>query len=602
MSLLQTVKLQFLRLNDKAFRRWLDQQFDGQNHLINLALFIAAIGLFDSASNGHMEAGEAWSAFIATAALGTTAHWFRLNRAYAIYSHELELKERERELADLQSDAKVIVDHLPNGVYLFKASGSDDQIDVESMHSPLFQDDLKSGEGKDSLEAIWKASGHSLETIHEWNSLLYQSIGDTILQWDFNAKKLPKELRVNLERGTRIVNANWEAIRSESGIVQKIILLLDDVTELRLMYEDSRSRSDDAKRLMELISNSPRKMGEFFALAESVLSEGKAAMIEGSETATLNFRNIHTLKGMARGYQLTELSACFHSLEDSLQSQALSSSLSLQHLPSFQACEISLRNYKSLFLKAYTRQISGNQVTVDPKVVLDLTHQIETAYVRSDIETAFNSLNEIRAIFATTLDKIVIDEISMLRKLADELDKPHPNLYINELDVQLTETGKITLRKVFVHLFRNSIDHGIESEKEREAKGKANRGQISIHTARSQNFYRITYKDDGQGLSLQKILKKAIDLGMADADRNYSPKETAELIFQSGLSTAALSNPISGRGVGMDAIRSFLRQEGGNISIELDPVSEGAFHMFSFVIDIPMKKEIQEPMPLKKVV
>ncbi|RYZ51172.1 MAG: hypothetical protein EOP07_21800, partial [Proteobacteria bacterium] len=402
MSLLQIVKIPFLRLTDKGFQRWLDQHSDVQSPLINIALFFVSIAILDSASSGQIDRSQAWLALAASAAAAGTAQWFRLNQAHLLYCHELDSKELSRELENLRNDSRVIVDHLPNGVYLFKSSEINGQIEVDSLHSPLFQDDLASGAGKDSLDAVWKASGHSLKAIGELNALLYQSIGDTILQWDFNAKNLPKELRVNLERGTRIVNASWEAIRSEAGIVQKIILLLDDVTELRLMYEDSRSRSDDAKRLMELISNSPRKMGEFFALAESVLSEGKVAMIEGSESATLNFRNIHTLKGMARGYQLTELSACFHSLEDSLQSQALSSTLSLQHLPSFQACEISLRNYKNLFLKAYTRQISGNQVTVDPKVILDLTHQIETAYVRSDIETAFNSLNEIRAIFATT--------------------------------------------------------------------------------------------------------------------------------------------------------------------------------------------------------
>lgn len=527
-------------------------------------------------------------------------NWTKLGLHYEAYQLDRRLIASQRKIDILTKDAEVIVDNIAEGLYIFKANEATELL-IDPLHSPLFPQDLEGMKeaSEASLDAILKASALSAEDVQSMKSILQRAIGDTILHWDFNAPSLPKELRLALERGSRVVTAQWEAVRGDDGIVQKVLLLLQDVTELRLMYEDSRARSEDAKRLMELISNSPKKMGEFFAIAEAVITEGKG-MVEG-ETAALNLKNIHTLKGMARGYQLQELCECFAQLEESVQSKALLPAKSLQHLPAFLACEISVRNYKNLFHRAYTRHIAGNQVSADPKVVLDLTHQIEMAYVRSDIESAFNALNEIRAIFACTLDKIVIDEISMLKKLADELGKPQPTLYVSELDIQINETAKITLRKVFVHLFRNSIDHGIESEEDRTTKGKAGRGQISIHVAKGREFYRITYKDDGQGLSLTKILKKAVVLGMADADRKYMAQEIAELIFLSGLSTTATPNPISGRGVGMDAIRSFLRQEGGNISIELDPDMGGPMQKFSFLIDIPLLKADQKPELLKSV-
>lgn len=593
MSLFNTLRTQYQQRSEPGFRASLGPadkaQFLGLG-LVTLA-GLSNLGLMSLDLSSSLLAG--FSVALAWAA------WLRLGLLYQNYELGLKLVQAKHDFEGLSRDAAIIVEHMAEGMYIFKINEVD-ELSMEALHSPLTAHDDESRKigGFATLDAIWKASALPAEFVETMNGILKRSIGDTILQWDSMASHLPKEFRLTLERGTRVVTAKWEAI-AEDGIVQKILLLLDDVTELRLMYEDARARSDDARRLMELISNSPKKIGEFFSIAEAVITEGKG-IVEG-DSAALNLRNIHTLKGMARGYQMLELCECFTQLEASVQSQPLGAAKSLQHLPAFLACEISLRNYKNLFMRAYTRHISGNQVSSDPKVVLDLCSQIETAYVRSDIESAFNALNEIRAIFACTLDKIVIDEISMLRKLADELGKPHPNLYVNELDIRLSEESKITLRKVFVHLFRNSIDHGIESEEERIAKGKAGRGQISIHAAKGREFYRITYKDDGQGLSLSKILKKAVDLGLADADRSYTPQEMAELIFQSGLSTVAVPNPISGRGVGMDAIRSFLRQDGGNISIELDPESEGAMQTFSFLIDIPLRKEEQKPQFLKRV-
>ncbi len=118
---------------------------------------------------------------------------------------------------------------------------------------------------------------------------------------------------------------------------------------------------------------------------------------------------------------------------------------------------------------------------------------------------------------------------------------------------------------------------------------------------KGREFYRITYTDDGQGLSLSRILKKAQELGVAKTDRPYKDQETAELIFHPGLSTASQGNTISGRGVGMDAIRSFLKQEGGNISIKLNEEFRGDLRPFSFLIDIPLPKVDPKPEPLKKI-
>ncbi|MES2744876.1 MAG: ATP-binding protein [Bdellovibrionota bacterium] len=499
--------------------------------------------------------------------------------------------------AHLARDVEAVTQVMNEGLYLLRLEH--DALVVDRHYSAVL--DLKVSDLQSPVEVLLRASDLDDNTINQIFGCLRASFGVSILQWDFNAKILPKELTVLREKDIRTITLKWKAIRSRDGLIAKIVLLATDTTDLKQLQEDARTRYDDAKRLMELIGNSPKKIGEYFAIVESVLSEAKSSSGE-PDSAVLNFRNIHTLKGMARGYQLEELTRCLNELEDAFQDQP-EPAKALQHAPALLACETALRAYKRLFLRVYTQKLASSQISVDPKLILTLTNQIETAFMRSDIQAALSAVNEIQAIFACTLDKIIIDEIGMVKKLSEDLGKPMPELYINEIDFQVSEECKVMLRKVFVHLFRNSIDHGLESEVGRRAEGKDISGQISIQAVRSTDnrSYRIRYSDDGQGLRLDKILQKALDLGLADHSHNYSDQEIADLIFESGLSTASRGSSFSGRGVGMDAVRSFLKQGGGSISIQLDRSTEGKGRPFAFIIDVPLQTPAAEIRPLKSV-
>lgn len=129
-----------------------------------------------------------------------------------------------------------------------------------------------------------------------------------------------------------------------------------------------------------------------------------------------------------------------------------------------------------------------------------------------------------------------------------------------------TEIDKALLDHLFEplnHIVRNSISHGIESEEERLKKGKPKEGRICIRARHEQGFVVIEIEDDGKGLDLEKVTKKAIERGDLSEEKakNMSSEELAELIFNPGLSTAEKVTDVSGRGVGMDSVRDIIKNK-----------------------------------------
>lgn len=135
-----------------------------------------------------------------------------------------------------------------------------------------------------------------------------------------------------------------------------------------------------------------------------------------------------------------------------------------------------------------------------------------------------------------------------------------------ELDKNLVEV----LADPLVHLVRNAVDHGIESPDEREAIGKPRVGHVLLSAAQEGNAIVIAIEDDGKGMDPDVLRRKAVEKGLysADAAHRLSDTEAWDLIFMAGFSTCAKVSDVSGRGVGMDVVRTAIARLNGNIAIE----------------------------------
>lgn len=135
-----------------------------------------------------------------------------------------------------------------------------------------------------------------------------------------------------------------------------------------------------------------------------------------------------------------------------------------------------------------------------------------------------------------------------------------------ELDRNLIEE----IADPIIHLLRNSLDHGIESPEERERLGKPRQGTVRLKAAHEENHVVIRISDDGKGMDAEKLKQSAIKKGQLTEDEasRMTEKEAVFLIFKSGVSTADKITDISGRGVGMDIVRSDIEQLNGLIDID----------------------------------
>jgi two-component system chemotaxis sensor kinase CheA len=176
----------------------------------------------------------------------------------------------------------------------------------------------------------------------------------------------------------------------------------------------------------------------------------------------------------------------------------------------------------------------------------------------------------------------------MVRQLARDLHK-QINLEIRGAETELDRTVIDEIGDPLVHLIRNSIDHGIETPEIRRARGKSEEGSVILKAYHSGNHVFIEIEDDGNGISRDKVLQKALKNGIVSPQSAslLTDQQVYELIFASGFSTAEKISDISGRGVGLDVVKNTIENLGGNVSVDS---IEGTGSKFS--IQLPLTLSI----------
>ncbi|WAH35385.1 chemotaxis protein CheA [Alicyclobacillus dauci] len=180
----------------------------------------------------------------------------------------------------------------------------------------------------------------------------------------------------------------------------------------------------------------------------------------------------------------------------------------------------------------------------------------------------------------------------MMRDIQKRLDREF-DFQMTGLETEMDRTVMDEMGEALVHLLRNAADHGLESPAEREQAGKPRRGTIRLSAFASGGHVHLEVADDGGGIHRDRVLQSAIKKGVVDPARaqTMSDAQVHELLFASGFSTAATVSDISGRGVGLDAVRGKVEALGGIIRIE-STVGQGT----TFIIELPLTLTILQAM------
>jgi two-component system, chemotaxis family, sensor kinase CheA len=210
----------------------------------------------------------------------------------------------------------------------------------------------------------------------------------------------------------------------------------------------------------------------------------------------------------------------------------------------------------------------------------EVSRQLRRLTDSADVEHAFGRLTSSVAEMRDAIGQMRLQSIDRLfstlpralRDIAVELDKPI-DLIIEGNEVEIDREMAEAMRDPLTHILRNAADHGIETATERMAAGKPSTGRIKVLARQSGNQILVEISDDGRGIDVEKLAVKAIERKLYTVTQwqKLSERQRLETIFHPGLSTADTVSAISGRGVGMDVVRTNIHTIGGTIDLDTVP-------------------------------
>jgi len=408
--------------------------------------------------------------------------------------------------------------------------------------------------GKKSMLAVIQDLEFNQEGVV--TDILKTCFGLELLSFEVNLGSLPDRVLIN----GLTHKLHWRPILDRYDQVQKIVFTASNIEALLQAQKRASELEKKAYLVLKIVELHADKVSGFINRAKSLILE--AENLEQAGENRLAYINLHTVKGSARTLGFDRLATTIHHAE-----QHLNEGRSI-------APDIEQARHDLHELHTICQEIgfSENLVTVSRR-------EAEFALLRQT-ERDF-----MLGLIAVSLEGLLLSFTSDLPRIARELNKNIPELEVECPEMYLTRASSDALQGVFVHVFRNSLDHGIETVDERLKSGKNPQGRIHVKAAVDAAGVTIQVRDDGQGLHLGKIRSRAIEQGIIKTDENLDRPAIAQLIFRAGLSTARAVTMVSGRGVGMDAVKSNIEALGGRVEIELD--QEADLTSWALVLHLP---------------
>ncbi|HET9238014.1 MAG TPA: 7TM diverse intracellular signaling domain-containing protein [Oligoflexus sp.] len=503
-------------------------------------------------------------------------------------------EEVDRQTLDIRS----MLDHIPQGVMNLIAPGVIDKGYSRHLQTVLSRENI-AGETLDAV--LLSRSNLSTDDRERIQAALSSCLGEEALAFELNSGQLPTELRIQLkDAGFKILQMTWNPVVDKAGIITKFLITCHDVTEMRRYEAEAQEQKRELSYIQELVDVSAEKFSIFYETSVRMLDENLRLVNlnknRNFEILKILFVNMHTIKGAARTLGFTTLTGWLHEVE---QSYAL---LLKDPEMVWEQSRLAQEVIRTQDMIEYYRRVNetklgrttqkSSMISVDREFLVQHTQMLKS--LESDsVGSGFNdALAEALIKFeelAFEDSHVVLRDISApAEKIARDLGKAQPQVIITGIHCGMSYQAQQLLRKVLIHIIRNALDHGIEPAAERLKQGKKAEGTLTMVLSEIRNRLQICITDDGRGLSLYKLERRALELGILSASHVAPPEQLAELIFYPGLSTADTLTEVSGRGIGMDAVKSFIEEAGGSIRVVLEGTPARAdYCAFSLVISLP---------------
>ena len=515
------------------------------------------------------------------------------------------------------ADMQAMLHNIPQGILTIMAGG-----EVHPEYSSYLETILETSDiaHRNAIDLLFAQSNIGSDGRAQIEATLAACIGEDEMNFAFNAHLLVNEMEWQAPSGsTKILDLRWSPIVNDNAQIDRVLLCVWDVTALRALEAEASAQKRELALIAEILAVSQEKFQSFMATSLDFMAENRGiidalgatpSQAEVADAVTHLFRNLHTIKGNARTFGLVALTNAVHDAEqacDALRQDAALRWNGRERAADAQRIDALLETYRRINEDTLGRRGPGRRGTVEQYVMvknvqvseaLQLLEEIDRARPDQLRDAVEKVRSRLRLLGTERLDQMLSGVLESLPSLAAELGKAVPMVSIAAGAYGVKAQICDTLRNVFMHLLRNAVDHGLETADQRRALGKPESGAIMIALDASDTGAELRLWDDGRGLALDKIRQRGLALGLIAEGENPADEDLAQLLFAPGFSTAEKVTQVSGRGVGMDAVKGFVEREGGTIALAFSRDAsavfpERGFRPFEIVIRLPAHCVVQ---------
>ncbi|MEX1029731.1 MAG: ATP-binding protein [Paenibacillaceae bacterium] len=393
----------------------------------------------------------------------------------------------------------------------------------------------------------------------------------------------------------RIIN------ETHSDHTQSIMIILTDITENRRLEEQMEKERQFLRMVVKVVIDPQEFQSQLLAYEDFHLELLNKVMSSSSNTHNRMleiFRYVHTFKGNFAQMNMIHIVPKLHDIESNLaqliqsmstdpnsidiQSQAIDYVRSIPW-PSLLVEDITV--LAEILGKHYLMNQTTDQIVIERSKILALENQIQSLFTG---EEGQKLLDDIRNWRYTSFHLLFKQYPDYVQRMAESRGLAIRPIIIEGGDLLVDPEIYKEFAKSLVHIFRNVIVHGIETMEERIDAGKDEYGNVRCDIICNESSIIMTIQDDGRGLDIDKIRSKAIQLGIINEAiaSTMDQQAIADLIFEDQLSTKDETDELSGRGIGLAAVRHVVNQMDGNIRVTTS-TNSGT----SFIIHLPIQQQ-----------
>lgn len=387
----------------------------------------------------------------------------------------------------------------------------------------------------------------------------------------------------------RTVNLEYKTIIRSTKTTDDItmMIILTDITEKRNLQQ----QMEDEKNVLRMVVSAVGNYRDFKYLIDDYrdfcnsLNDFAHKQVLTPQLLREIYVIIHTFKGNFSQMYMTHMVARLHDLESkigSLKQDEKIASTKIHELLSSQELENWLNEDLEVLKRVMGESLldKSDIVEIEIEKLCEIEQLVRTAFQPSESRQLLSKLRNLRY---QPLRALLRSYPDYVRDLAERLGKCINPIVIEKGDFLVDPKRYYDFVKSLVHVFRNSVDHGIELPEERVKKGKEEFGNISCEAVLVDGCFVLKIADDGRGLDIKRIKEKAIAGGICSPETadSLGSEEVYQLIFAEGISTKDEVTKVSGRGIGLNAVSNAVLALNGKIEINSNP-DEGT--TFCFII------------------